>query len=74
MKIESILRREGGSRITMGGVEYHFAPGEDGRHVCEVGDEGHAERLLAIPEGFREVDVDTSSKASPAAPQRGKAK
>ena len=55
MLIESKIRREGGSKIDIGGVVYHFAPGADGAHVCDVTDEDALARFLAIPEGFRLV-------------------
>jgi hypothetical protein len=56
MKIESIAHRQGGTKLTIGNTEYHFAEREDGRHVCEVTDEAHADRLLSIKEGFRLID------------------
>lgn len=55
MKIESIIRREGGTTVTVGGVTYRFLPGNDGRHVAEVENESHAAKLLAITEGYRPV-------------------
>ncbi len=56
MRIESIIKRRRGTRITMDGVTYHFAPSEDGRHVAEVLDDVHADRLLLISEGFRPAE------------------
>lgn len=53
MLIESKIKRPGGSYIELGGITYHFAPNAEGRHVCEVDNDDHVDRLLAIPEGFR---------------------
>ena len=53
MKIECILKREGGSKVEIGGTEYHFAPQPDGAHVAEVSNNGHIQRFLSIPEGYR---------------------
>ncbi|SEN87204.1 hypothetical protein SAMN04489859_102019 [Paracoccus alcaliphilus] len=57
MKIESIIRRPGGTNITLGATEYHFKPeGPDPRHVAIVADEAHARVLLSIAEGYRALD------------------
>lgn len=53
MKLECILIREGGTFVNLGEATYHFAPQEDGRHVAEVNNEAHIERLLQIPEAYR---------------------
>jgi hypothetical protein len=53
MKIECKLKREGGSKIDLDNIEYHFAPGADGAHVAEVENDEHIARFLAIPEGYR---------------------
>ena len=53
MKIECILKREGGTKTDVGGVEYHFEPLSDGAHVAEVTEEVHIDRFLAIPEGYK---------------------
>lgn len=63
MKIESIIRRAEGSTVVLGTNSYHFTPGEDGRHVCEVEDEAHIDRLLSIKEGFREVETGDQNGA-----------
>jgi len=57
MRIESILRRPGGTRVTLGGVEYHFVPDADGREFCDVSNPEHAKILLAIPEGYRAAEA-----------------
>jgi hypothetical protein len=53
MKIECILKREGGTTTEVGGVQYHFEPLADGAHVAEVAEEAHIDRFLAIPEGYK---------------------
>ncbi len=64
MKIESIIQRAKGTVVEFPGVTYHFKPEQPGGpHVAEVADEGHAERLLSIPEGYR-----AAGKSKPAAP------
>lgn len=56
MRIATTLLRSGGSRHEIGGVVYHFAPGDDpARHVAEVADPAHAARFLSIP-GFEPAD------------------
>lgn len=50
--IESKIKREGGTEIPFGNVAYKFLPYTDGAHVCEVGNPEHADRLLAITEGY----------------------
>lgn len=53
MKIQSIIRRAGGSTVKLGDKTYRFTPEND--HTCEVEDEAHIDRLLSIKEGFREA-------------------
>lgn len=53
MKIECKLKRQGGSHVTLGTTNYHFAPDADDAHVCDVTDEAHQDRFLSIPEGYR---------------------
>lgn len=52
MDIECKLIREGGTRVTIGETEYHFAPRDDGAHVATVEDEEHQDTFLAIPEAY----------------------
>ena len=56
MKIESILKRQGGTKVTMGSALYHFAPNEQDQHVAEVENPDHAKVFLNIPEGYRSLD------------------
>ena len=56
MKIESILKRPGGTKVTMGDSLYHFAPNEQDQHVAEVENPDHAKAFLNIPEGYRSLD------------------
>lgn len=53
MKIQCILLREGGSKVELDGLEYHFEPVADGCHVAIVANDNHADRFLAIPEAFK---------------------
>ena len=52
MLIESRIRRSGGTPIPMGDEVYHFAPDDEGRHVCDVTNKAHIQRFLSITEGF----------------------
>lgn len=79
MRIECKIHRQGGTRATIDGVEYHFKPAsaDDPRHVAEVADEDHASRFLAIPEGYRVAKSGTKAerdKAEAAAEAERKAK
>lgn len=67
MEIESIIRRKKGSHVSIDGVEYHFAPSEKhgGKHVAEVENPEHIERLLSVPEGFRAIEPAKSKPAEP---------
>ncbi|UFM64240.1 hypothetical protein LOS78_01835 [Paracoccus sp. MA] len=56
MKIESILKRDGGTKVTLGTTRYHFKPDELDRHVAEVENPDHAKVFLGIPEGYRSLD------------------
>lgn len=53
MKIECILKRAGGTKAEIGGIEYHFAPQDDGSHVADVENEAHQDRFLSINEAYR---------------------
>ena len=53
MRIQCVLLREGGSRVDLGGLEYHFEPLPDGAHVAKVEREDHIDRFLSIPEGYK---------------------
>lgn len=58
--IECKLHRPGGSKVDIGGTEYHFKPDDVGQHVCLIEDVDHRDRLLSIPEAYRLPRVDTS--------------
>jgi hypothetical protein len=68
MLIECIIKRDGGTRLTLWGTPYHFEPDADGRHVADVTDPAHVERFLSIPEAYREAG---DSEPKPAA-RRGR--
>lgn len=53
MQIECVLKRDGGTQVTLGAARYHFQPQADGAHVATVDDDAHIERFLALPEGYR---------------------
>lgn len=57
MKIESLLRRPGGTKVTLDGAVYHFKPGPDGREFAEVTNADHIRIFAAIPEGYRAYGV-----------------
>lgn len=73
MKIESIIKRAGGTVVDMDAPkrQYHFKPEEgqshESPHVAIVGEKTHAMALLRIREGFRLVDgeqpIDPEGKA-----------
>ena len=65
MKIECILKREGGSVVDLGGVEYHFEPLADGAHVADVENEAHIDRFLSISEGYKLYHGKEQPKGEP---------
>lgn len=75
-KIESKIKRPNGSKIDVGGVEYHFQPTNEkdpaSPHVCEVTDEEHIATFLAIREGFKLAGAKEEAPAPAAAPDDGK--
>lgn len=56
MKIETILKRPGGTKVRLGSDTYHFKPDDQDRHVAEVENPDHVKVLLNIPEGYRSLD------------------
>lgn len=64
MIIESIIKREHGSTVVLDDKTYKFQPNEDGRHVAEVTEKAHIERLLSITEGFRPLKKSETVKVS----------
>jgi hypothetical protein len=72
MLIESKIKREGGTHVTLDGVSYHFKQlsKEDDRHVCEVANDDHIERFLAVSEGFRPARVFTADHKKIEMPKR----
>jgi len=54
MQIESIIRRKNGTTVVFDKTEYHFnSPVAEGPHVATVENDDHAQRFLAIKEGFK---------------------
>ncbi len=56
MKIECILKRQGGTVVDLDGKTYHFTPQADGAHVAEVADDEHIDKLLAVSEAYQQYD------------------
>lgn len=73
MQIECILKRRGGTRASIEGVDYHFQPidpsDEKTPHVAEVTNKKHAQRFLAIPEGYRIYQAGANEQAEAPVPQ-----
>lgn len=62
MKIESLIKRAGGSFVEMDAPSrtYHFAPTDsDTRHIADVEEQVHARALLRIKEGYAAVDGES---------------
>lgn len=68
MKIESLIKRSGGTVIDMDAPkrQYHFKPENgqphEGPHVAIVGEMTHAKALLRIREGFRLVEGEVDAE------------
>lgn len=67
MQIECILKREGGTKAEIGGLEYHFKPLEDGAHVADVQEKAHIDRFLSISEAYKLYHGDLKTDAVPVA-------
>jgi hypothetical protein len=65
MLIEHTIQRPNGSIHTIGSTDYHFAPNEEGAHVAEVENPGHAQRFLTIP-GFQIYAPGADAPVEPA--------
>ena len=65
MKIQCILKREGGSVVDIGGIQYHFEPVADGAHVAEVSDEAHIDRFLSIADAYKVYHGSEEPKGQP---------
>lgn len=51
--VRSKIRRVGGTRVTMNGVEYHFTKRDATEaHIAPVTDAAHLARFLSFPEGY----------------------
>jgi len=53
MKIQCIAQRDGGSKVDIDGIEYHFEPLADGCHVADIEDTKHQDRFLGLSEGYK---------------------
>lgn len=73
MKIESLIKRSGGTFVDMEAPtkQYHFKPTEeDDRHIANVDVEHHAKTLLRIKEGYRAVDSEDDELENDPVPDR----
>lgn len=61
MKIESLLRRPGGTKVVLDGAEYHFKPGPDGREFADVTNSDHIGIFASIREGYRVAGTETKA-------------
>jgi hypothetical protein len=73
MDIECKLHREGGTKVTLGNIEYHFTPQPDGAHVAAVEVEDHIDRFLSISEAYKMYRGVASSAAPIVAQQEQQA-
>lgn len=64
MRIRCIIRRAAGSSQTLDGITYHW--NDANGHVCDVENAEHAQRLLDVPESWRE-EPGAVTAATPAA-------
>lgn len=64
MKIECILKRAGGTKVSLGAALYHFKPDDEDRHVAEVENQDHVKVFLNIAEGYRSLDPLPAQKVS----------
>lgn len=67
MKIESLLRRKGGTKVTLDDVEYHFKPGPDGREFADVTNPDHVGIFASIREGYRVAGEKAEKEPEPEA-------
>ncbi len=63
MLIECKIHREGGTRVDVNGVEWHFKADAFGRHICDVTDSKVADILLGIPEGYQRAKARVQGAA-----------
>ncbi|HND02884.1 MAG TPA: hypothetical protein PK782_12480 [Nitrospira sp.] len=78
MKVESLIKRKGGSVIEFGYppkvTKFHFKPESDdidAPHVCEIPDGSpYLGRLLAITEGYRVYGAEVAEDDSPSADEK----
>ena len=64
MIIECLIKRKGGTMVTLDHESYHFSESEESAaHVAEVKNKAHIGILLAITEGFVEFGKQPVKKA-----------
>lgn len=65
--MECLIKRPEGTTVTFPGVIYEFKPAAKGEpHLCNITNTEHAERLAAIPEGYRYAAGTPAAKVSAA--------
>lgn len=62
MKVQCKLIREGGTKVDIDNIEYHFKPNAKSEHVAEVTNKEHLARFLSISEGYTLPDDDEPAK------------
>lgn len=62
MKIESIVKREGGTVAVLEGREYHFKPQADGRHIANVTDKKHIALFLRVVSTYKIADDEDTGQ------------
>jgi len=66
MEIECLIRRKGGTDVTLGDTTIKFRPVEQGgAHIAKVDDKAHIGKLLAIPEAYAIYDPDGTAPKAP---------
>lgn len=68
--VECLLKRPGGTVVDLYGTTYHFKAENDpaglGRHVCDIPNAKHLQRLMQIPEAYAILDDDPAPAPAPA--------
>jgi hypothetical protein len=69
MKIESLIKRPNGTRVTLEGTKYHFVPtADDQRHLANVTIQGHIDIFLSNG-AFAAADKKSQPEATKPAPE-----
>lgn len=61
-KIVCLIKRQGGTKVDIDGVNYHFKPEkDDGPHVAEVTNPAHVARFIGIPEAYAKLGEEAKA-------------